>query len=153
MFIQPYLLDAYLYCKNKCYIQKNKLATSEHENIYIGNLYDSELKKVKFDGFELDEINKQKKIIYEYKKSCSNLEGNKLQLLYYLYLTRDIFIDFKGVLKCIEDKLEIDVLYDNYEVEKLLIVINEIKELNKFDVTLTNNLKCEKCGLYDYCHS
>lgn len=153
MFISPYLLNAFFYCKNQCYIQKNKLAISEHENIYIGNIYDSELDKVKFDGFEIDEVNIKYKIIYEYKKTCENRKGNQAQLLYYLYLTRNIYIGFKGILKCIETKEEVEVIYDQFEVQKMLNILDKIKNLDYFDKTLTNSSKCEKCGLYDYCHS
>jgi len=153
MFIHPYLISDFFYCKNRCYIQKNKLATSKHLNLSIGKLYDEDLKKIKFRDFELDEIDIQNKTIYEYKKSCSNKKGSKFQLLYYLYLTRNIYINFKGCLKCIEDNSKEYVFINKKNLEELLTIINLIKNLNFFDISLINNKKCDKCGLYDYCHS
>lgn len=153
MFISPYLINAFLYCPNRCFILKYKLAESEHINMYIANLYDDDLDKVRFNDFEIDSIDKEQKIIYEYKKTCSNFEGNKFQLIYYLYLTKNIYKNYFGVLICIETETENKVYLNNETEEILLSILDKIEKLNTFDTSLLKKDKCQECGLYDFCHA
>lgn len=153
VFVNPFLIQSYFYCHNKVYIEKNKLSISEHENLFIGKLLDEENNKIKFDNFEVDEIDLKNKYIIEYKKSCSNFEGNKYQLLYYLYLLKNIYTDFKGKLVCIENKKEYIIEKTKLEEDKIKIILKNISNIDVFDISLLNNGKCEKCGYYEYCHS
>lgn len=151
--IPPYMLASFLYCENQAYLKKNNLSSTNHINITIGNIYDEENKKIKFDGFEIDEINNKEKLIIEYKKSCENKEGSLIQLLFYMYLTKNIFKGYRGKLVCIESK---EVFYIKLTKEKEKYLLENIKllmELNYFDKNLINSTKCTECSQYDYCHS
>jgi len=151
-FINPYLIQSYFYCENKVFIEKNKINVPKHSNIDIGNMYDEDLKKVKFEGFEVDEINKKLKVIYEFKKRYSNPKGNKYQILYYLFLTKKIMKNYIGVVKYIENKIEIKYKLNKKTEKKLLDIINKIQEINDFNHKLINSNKCINCGQNDFCN-
>lgn len=151
--IHPYLVQSFFFCKNQTLIAKNRLYTSQNKQLYIGKIIDSENDKVVFDSFEIDSIDHKQKIIIEYKKSCSNKEGSLFQLIYYLYLTKDIYKNYKGKLICIENKKDFLIELNQKNKEELFNIIDKINNLNHFDNSLIDEEKCLSCGYYDYCIS
>lgn len=152
MFIKPYIINSYFYCKNRVYIELNSISKTEHENVSIGKVLDESNNKIKFDGFEIDGIDLKNKLIIESKKSKSNFDGNKYQLIYYIYLLKHIYKDFNGKLIFKNNNEEILIEYNKEEELKLLLILEKIKEIKNFDINLINSNKCELCGYFEFCH-
>lgn len=105
------------------------------------------------DNIKIDNIDYKNKLVIEYKKSSSNLEGSKFQLLYYLYILRQKGLVFKGKLEDLEFK---DIYYyelDKENEKKLLCLFYEIKYLLSKNVPVVklNKRDCKNCSFYDYC--
>lgn len=152
--IEPNLIKEYFYCQNRLIVKD--LNKSYNKYIAIGDIYDKEnFQKIKFGNFEIDEIDFNNKIIIERKKRISNFEGSKYQLLYYLYLTKNIYKDFIGMLIGIEDnKKYLFKLTKEHEKELLIICNNIYNILNekKFNNNLLIESKCKNCGMNDFCN-
>jgi CRISPR-associated exonuclease Cas4 len=84
--------------------------TSEH--VLEGKMIESESfkrrseknKQIQLGSIKIDYIDKDKKIIYETKKSSKNLEVSIMQIKYYLYIINDI--EWKGVIEIPKEKKE-----------------------------------------------
>ncbi len=152
--LEPNLIKEYFYCHNRLIVKD--LQKSFNKFIAIGNIYDkNNLNKIKLGNFEIDEIDYNNKLIIERKKRISNSEGSKFQLLYYLYLTKNIYKKFSGLLIGIEDNKKYSIILTQQKEKELLIILDEIKSImlrGKFNNNLLIESKCRNCGMYDFCN-
>lgn len=152
--LEPNLIKEYFYCHNRLIVKD--LQKSFNKFIAIGNIYDkNNLNKIKLGNFEIDEIDYNNKLIIERKKRISNFEGSKFQLLYYLYLTKNIYKKFSGLLIGIEDNKKYSIILTQQKEKELLIVLDEIKSIMlrcEFNNNLLIESKCRNCSMYDFCN-
>lgn len=164
MKITGTIINYYFHCKRQCYLFANKINLEENsEDVRIGRvLHEIKAKEgknteIKYENMVLDKISTN--YIEEYKKSDSDTEASRMQLLFYLKNLKD-----KGIIK--EGKLIYEeknrksnrksevIKLDEPNIQKLNKCIKEIKELlEKGEVpNVENKNKCKKCAYYEYCY-
>jgi CRISPR-associated exonuclease Cas4 len=138
----------------------NKINLEDNsEDVRIGKVLheisESRVDEVSFEGIKVDKITKD--YVVEVKKSDSNIEAAKWQLMYYLYILKQKGIEKKGRLEVFEknkqDKKRFVIELTEENERKLLEILEEIKSI------LSKNLppkpkfenKCRKCAYYEYC--
>lgn len=159
MEITGTLINYYTLCKRKCWLFYNNLRLEDNsEDVKIGKelhkLKERENSEILIDNIKLDKMTKHHLI--EYKKSKSNIEGTKFQILYYLYILKNKGIDRIGKIIVIEKTKKncIEIYLDNNSEKELLKKIDEIEILLNSDVIpkFIENKNCKKCAYYDYCN-
>lgn len=163
MRINGTLINYYFHCKRQCYLHGNRLNLEDNsENVKIGKaIHEEKASKSKNSEIAIDNI-KIDKITSEYlieiKKSDSDVEASKWQLLYYLKILKDKGINRKGKLEFVEkNKGNNKIMYvelDDESLEKLNKYIYEIDKLIQSDEIpeVLNESKCKKCAYYEYCY-
>lgn len=133
----------------------NKVNNPFNGDIYIGKELDKSNTKVRISNFEIDKIDHKNKFIIESKKSNSNKEISKFQLLFYLFLTKNIYKNYRGKLIFIENNSEEIIELDIENEKDLIIKLNKLNFFYKkpyFDINLLNQNKCQKCSFFELCH-
>ena len=164
MKITGTMVNYYFHCKRQCYLFANKINLEDNsEDVRIGRvLHEIKLKdgkntEVKYENMVLDKISS--KYIEEYKKSDSDTEAARMQLLFYLKNLKEKGIIKEGKLvyeeknKKTTRKTEI-IKLDEQNLEKLNKCIEKIEELiNREEVPkVEKDKKCKRCAYYDYCY-
>lgn len=154
----PHLIKEYFYCKYILLFYKNNFKFNQNNyHLIEGKFLDKvNNKEINFGFFKIDEIDFKNKIIYERKKSLKNEKGSEFQLLYYLYLTKNIFHNFHGILETYDRKYIKKIYLDDEKELKLLEIIHDIEKIYK---NIENNFlpekiidnKCKECSYSDYC--
>ena len=163
MKVNGTLINYYFHCKRQCYLHGNRLNLEDNSEIVkIGKAIHEEKSKEKenteisIENIKLDKLTSE--YLTEIKKSDSDLEAAKWQLIYYLKVLKDKGVYRKGKLEFIErnksskktivyelnDEIE-EELYLNIKNIENLILGNEIPEV-------LNSSKCKKCAYYEYCY-
>ena len=164
MKITGTIVNYYFHCKRQCYLFANRINLEDNsEDVRIGRvLHEIKLKdgkntEVKYENMVLDKISS--KYIEEYKKSDSDTEAARMQLLFYLKNLKEKGIIKEGKLvyeeknKKTTRKTEI-IKLDEQNLEKLNKCIEKIEELiNREEVPkVEKDKKCKRCAYYDYCY-
>jgi CRISPR-associated exonuclease Cas4 len=86
------LMHYYATCKREAWLYSRKIHADQHdENILMGKaiaeIKEEQLNDFPFSNLKFDKIGKQRGhyMVTEYKKSMSNKEGAKMQLLFYMW--------------------------------------------------------------------
>lgn len=163
MKVNGTLINYYFHCKRQCYLHGNRLNLEDNSEIVkIGKAIHEEKSEdkhnteISIDNIKLDMLTSE--YLTEVKKSDSDLEAAKWQLLFYLKILKQKGIVRKGKIQCVEKnksskKILIYELTDEIEGE-LDRYVNEIESLiisDNIPDTL-NNSKCKKCAYYEYCY-
>lgn len=162
MSITGTLINYYFHCKTQCWMHANRLNLEDNsEDVRIGKvLHDineqkSQQAEVKIDNVRLDKLTAD--YLVEVKKSDSDPEAVKWQVLLYLYILRQKGIEKRGKIEYIQTnsqnrKTQIVVLDEENE-KALLEVIREIETLTDQPQPPEPILesKCKKCAYYEYC--
>lgn len=163
MKVNGTLINYYFHCKRQCYLHGNRLNLEDNSEIVkIGKAIheekseDKDNTEISIDNIKLDMLTSE--YLTEVKKSDSDLEAAKWQLLFYLKILKQKGIVRKGKIQCVEknkssNKILIYELTDEIEGE-LDRYVNEIESLiisDNIPDTL-NNSKCKKCAYYEYCY-
>ena len=160
MNITGTLVNYYFHCKTQVWLHANRINLEDNsEDVRIGKVLhkisERKVDEVSIENIKVDKITKD--YIIEVKKSDSDLEAAKWQLLFYLYKLKQKGIVKKGWLEVFEknrqNKKRFEVILDKEKEERLLIVLEKLNELvqlprppqPKFDK------KCRKCAYYEYC--
>lgn len=158
MFIKPHLIKEYFFCKYILFYYKNNYKfNQDNYHLIEGKFLEKDINNnISFIFFKIDEIDNKNKIIYERKKSFSNKEGSKYQLLYYLYLTRNIFKNYFGILETYNKKYSEKVELNEDNIKLLLKILKDIEEIfinidRNFLPEKHMSVKCEQCSFNDYC--
>jgi CRISPR-associated exonuclease Cas4 len=104
-------------------------------------------------GIKLDNIDFKNNKILEYKKSSSNIQGSKFQVLFYLKKLKEIGIEFTGEIIDLDFDEKYKIKFDEKnekEIENKLLEITEFLKEEK--IPKTKKFKCcNKCSFYNYC--
>jgi CRISPR-associated exonuclease Cas4 len=146
------LINYFFHCKTQCWLYWRRIGFV-NEKIDKGKTIHKispAIKEEFFEDFSVDFIDDE--YVIEVKKSKSDLEAGKWQLIFYLWKLKQKGIIRKGKLKVFDDEYcEIIELNKNNE-EKLMEIISQI------DLLLSSPMpepeytqKCEGCSYYEYC--
>ena len=164
MKITGTIVNYYFHCKRQCYLFANRINLEDNsEDVRIGRVLheikakDGKNTEIKYENMVLDKISS--KYIEEYKKSDSDTEAARMQLLFYLKNLKEKGITKEGKLiyeeknKKTTRKTEI-IKLDKQNLEKLNKCMEKIEELiNQEEVPkVEKDKKCKRCAYYDYCY-
>ena len=164
MKITGTIVNYYFHCKRQCYLFANRINLEDNsEDVRIGRVLheikakDGKNTEIKYENMVLDKISS--KYIEEYKKSDSDTEAARMQLLFYLKNLKEKGIIKEGKLvyeeknKKTTRKTEI-IKLDEQNLEKLNKCMEKIEELiNQEEVpNVEKDKKCKRCAYYDYCY-
>ena len=162
MKITGTLISYYFICKTKLWLYANRINLEDNsEDVHIGKVL-HEIKEEKsknteiaIDNVKIDKLTRD--YLVEVKKSDSDPEAAKWQVLLYLKKLKDKGIERKGKIEFIEknrqDKKVIYVeLTEELETELMRLAKN-IENLIALDKPPKPILKpkCKKCAYYEYC--
>ncbi|KHO32054.1 CRISPR-associated protein Cas4, partial [Clostridium tetani] len=137
MKVNGTLVNYYFHCKRQCWLHGNRINLEDNsQDVKIGKAI-HEVKKEKgkqteisIDNIKIDKITKD--YLTEVKKSDSDIEAAKWQLLLYLKVLKDKGIERKGKLEFIEknkSKSTIIIELDENNLSELEDVIKNIENL------------------------
>lgn len=150
------LIKNYFHCKRQAWLYYYGI-NFENELSRIGTLmhFEAGSDELAFDQIKIDKIKGNK--VIEFKKSSSNLEGAKYQLLYYLYILKQNGINKQGTLKDLEFGDTYQFVLDSGNLSSLKKVISEIKEFinsnNHIPARKKLKKECKGCSFFEYCWS
>lgn len=155
------LINYYFHCKTQCWLHANRINLEDNsEDVRIGKVLHeikeekSKQTEIKIDNIKIDRITKD--YLIEFKKSDSDPQAVKWQVLLYLYKLKQKGIQRLGKIEYFEknkeQKSEILELDEANEKELLgvLEAIESIINLPKPPPPKFEN-KCKKCAYYEYC--
>ncbi len=155
------IINYYFHCKTQCWLHANRLNLEDNsEDVRIGKVLHeiqeqkSKKAEIKIDNIKIDRITKD--YLVEFKKSDSDPEAVKWQVLLYLYKLKEKGIEKKGRIEYHEKKktTKKEILELDEESEKeLFAVLKKIEELINLPSpppAIFEN-KCKKCAYYEYC--
>jgi CRISPR-associated exonuclease Cas4 len=160
MQINGTLINYYFHCNRQCWLHANRINLEENsEDVRIGRVLheinEDKVSEVSIDNVRVDKITKD--YLVEIKKSDSDIEAVKWQVLLYLYKLKQKGIAKKGKIEFIEknkqDKKIVYVKLDEVHENKLLATLGEIERLIQSPnppVAILEK-KCKKCAYYEYC--
>ncbi|BDR64478.1 CRISPR-associated protein Cas4 [Clostridium tetani] len=162
MKVNGTLINYYFHCKRQCWLHGNRINLEDNsQDVKIGKAI-HEVKKEKgkqteisIDNIKIDKITKD--YLTEVKKSDSDIEAAKWQLLLYLKVLKDKGIERKGKLEFIEknkSKSTIIIELDENNLSELEDVIKNIENLliQENPPEVINESKCKKCAYFEYCY-
>lgn len=164
MKITGTIINYYFHCKRQCYLFANKINLEDNsEDVRIGRVLheirakDGKNSEIKYENMVLDKITS--KYIEEYKKSDSDTNAAKMQLLFYLKNLKEKGIEKEGKLiyneKNKKDTKKTEVIkLNNENQEKLEKCLKEIQALISQEEVpkVEKDNKCKKCAYYEYCY-
>lgn len=156
------IINYYFHCKTQCWLHANRINLEDNsEDVRIGKvLHEIEEQKSKkaeiaIDNIKIDKITKE--YLSEFKKSDSDPEAVKWQVLLYLYTLKQKGIEKKGKVQYHEKnhntKAEILEL-DATNEKELLEVLQAIENLINLPTPPAPifEKRCKKCAYYEYCY-
>ena len=156
------LIHYYSTCKREAWLYSRRIHADQYdENILMGkalaDIKEEQLHDFPFSNLKFDKIGKERGhyMVTEYKKSMSNPEGAKMQLLFYMWQLKTS-LKLKEINgKVMSGRKTHFVIEGSYEnMEKMN---NLIDEVSAFLSTPTPppfvEIKfCKGCGYRDYCY-
>jgi len=154
------IINYYFVCKTKMYLHYHKINLEDNsEDVRIGKVLheisETKVDEVSFEGIKVDKITKD--YVVEVKKSDSDIEAGKWQLMYYLYVLKQKGIEKKGRLEVFEknkqDKKRFVIELTEENERKLLEILEDIEKILSIDTPPKPKFesKCRKCAYYEYC--
>lgn len=99
MKITGTIINYYFHCKRQCYLFANRVNLEDNsEDVRIGKVLheiraqDNKEAEIKYENIVLDKVSS--KYVEEYKKSDSDTEASRMQLIFYLKQLQD-----KGIIR------------------------------------------------------
>jgi len=156
------LINYYFHCKTQCWLHANRINLEDNsEDVRIGKilheLQEDKSKKaeVSIDNVKIDKLTKE--YLVEIKKSDSDPEATKWQVLLYLYKLKLKGVEKKGKIEYIEKKKQNKkvqyVELDEVNEKELLEVLRKIRDLIDLPKPPPPKFEkhCKKCAYYEYC--
>ena len=154
------IINYYFHCKTQMWLHYHKINLEDNsEDVRIGKVLheisENRVDEVSFEGIKVDKITKD--YIIEVKKSDSDIEAAKWQLLYYMWVLKQKGIVKKGRVEVFEknkqDKKRIEVILDEENEKRLLEILKDIENILNQDTPPKPKFenKCKKCAYYEYC--
>ncbi len=154
------LIHYYTTCKREAWLYSRRIyANQEDENILMGKalaeIKEEQLHDFPFSNLKFDKIGKERGhyMVTEYKKSMSNIEGAKMQLLFYMWQLKTSLKPKEINGKVISGRKVISVRGDKDNMSLMDSLIVEIsKFLSQPNPPPFKKIKfCKGCGYRDYC--
>ncbi|CAM3953820.1 CRISPR/Cas system-associated RecB-like nuclease Cas4, type I-B (plasmid) [Arcobacter cloacae] len=155
------LINYYFHCQTQMWLHANRINLEDNsEDVRIGkvlheiNEEKNKTAEISIDNIKIDKITRD--YLVEVKKSDSDPEAVKWQVLLYLYKLKQKGVEKKGKIEYIEKrgdkKVEFIELNENNERE-LLEVLNRIEDLMNQEIPPAPKFenKCKKCAYFEYC--
>ena len=156
------LINYYFHCKIQCWLHANRINLEDNsEDVRIGkvlheiNEEKSKNTEISIDNVKIDKLTK--KYLVEVKKSDSDVEAVKWQVLLYLYKLKQKGVIKKGKIEFMEKNRQKKKIHyidlDEVNEKELLEVLQEIEDLIQLEKPPPPVLKkkCKKCAYYEYC--
>lgn len=156
------LINYYFHCKRQCYLHANRINLEDNsEDVRIGKILHeineekSKKSEISIENIKIDKLTKN--YLVEVKKSDSDVESVKWQVLLYLYKLKQKGVIKKGKIEFIEknkqDKKIHYIELNELSEKNLLKILNEIETLINHDTPPQAKFesKCRKCAYYEYC--
>jgi len=154
------IVNYYFHCITQMYLFYHKINLEENsEDVRVGRVLheinETRVYEVSFEGIKVDKITKD--FVVEVKKSDSNLESAKWQLLFYLYSLKQKGIKKRGKLEIIEKKKQNKkhfIIELTQDIEKKIIeVLEDIENILNLKTPPKPKFesRCKKCAYYEYC--
>lgn len=154
------IINYYFHCKTQMWLHANRINLEDNsEDVRIGKVLHEingdRIDEVSFESIKVDKITKD--YVIEVKKSDSDIEASKAQLLFYLYTLKPKGIIKKGRLEIFEKnrqgKKRFEVVLDEKNEIKIKKIIDEIEKiiLQEKPPKPIFKAKCKKCAYYEYC--
>lgn len=152
------IVKSFIACKKQGWLAARKLSPiSTMESIQIGTAYNNiRNTQRRFGGVEVDEVIKgQHFIVREYKKTFSNIEASKIQLLFYMYsLQKELNLQkIEGYVISEETDEKVYLILDDKNKKVIEKLIKEIIIVIQKTTSPKFELKplCPTCGHNLYC--
>jgi CRISPR-associated exonuclease Cas4 len=153
-------INYYFHCKTQLWLHSNRINLEDNsEDVRIGKVLheinEEKAKKseIQIDNIKIDKITKD--YVVELKKSDSDPEAVKWQILLYLYKLKQKGVVKKGKIEYQEkrgDKKQEIVILDEVNEKKLLEILKDIEKIiNGKKPEPIFERKCKKCAYYEYC--
>ncbi|MGP2657102.1 CRISPR-associated protein Cas4 [Malaciobacter sp. WC5094] len=156
------LISYFFICKKKLWLHANRINLEDNsEDVRIGKILHeineekSKKSEISIENIKIDKLTRD--YLVEVKKSDSDVESVKWQVLLYLYKLKQKGVIKKGKIEFIEknkqDKKIHYIELDELSEKKLLKILNEIETLINHDTPPQAKFesKCRKCAYYEYC--
>ena len=154
------ILSYYFICKTKLWLHANRINLEDNsEDVRIGKVLheirEDKVSEVSFESIKVDK--RTKDYVIEVKKSDSDLEATRWQLLFYLYKLKQKGIVKRGKLEVFEKnrqkkKVHFIELGESEENELVEVLQNIEKLINLSKPPKPQFMpKCKKCAYYEYC--
>lgn len=155
------LINYYFHCQTQCWLHANRINLEDNsEDVRIGkvlheiNEEKSKQAEISIDNIKIDKITRD--YLVEVKKSDSDPQAVKWQVLLYLYKLKQKGVDKKGKIEYIEkrgDKKTEFIELDLKNEQELLEVLNNIENLINQPIPPKPKFenKCKKCAYFEYC--
>jgi CRISPR-associated exonuclease Cas4 len=155
------LINYYFHCQTQCWLHANKINLEDNsEDVRIGkvlhkiNEEKNKTAEITIDNIKIDKITRD--YLVEIKKSDSDPQAVKWQVLLYLYKLKQKGVDKKGKIEYIEkrgDKKVEFINLDEANEKELLEVLNKIEDLINQEIPPKAKFenKCKKCAYFEYC--
>lgn len=147
------LIKNFYHCKRQAYLYYYGL-NFHSEYTRIGELMHLEEgdKGITIDNIRLDNIKNNN--IIEFKKTSSNIEGTKFQVLFYLDYLYNKGLRLRGKIFDLSTKEEYLIELNNESRKELNTTLDNIKlmlESNVIPIRKEDKRECKNCSFRDYC--
>jgi len=156
------LINYYFHCKTQCWLHANRINLEDNsEDVRIGKilheLQEEKNKKseITIDNVKIDKLTKE--YLVEIKKSDSDPEAVKWQVLLYLYKLKQKGVVKKGKIEFVEKRKQHKKVHyielDEVNEKELLEVLEQISNLIDLPKPPDPKLEryCKRCAYYEYC--
>ncbi len=156
------LINYYFHCKTQCWLHANRINLEDNsEDVRIGkvlheiNEEKGKKTEISIDNIKIDKLTKE--YLVEVKKSDSDVEAVKWQVLLYLYKLKQKGVIKKGKIEFLEKNRQKKKIHyidlDESGERELLEVVRDIELLIDSDRPPSPILerKCKRCAYYEYC--
>jgi CRISPR-associated exonuclease Cas4 len=162
MDITGTLISYYFICKTKLWLHANRINLEDNsEDVRIGKILhelaeeQGKNTEISIDNIKIDKLTKD--YLVEVKKSDSDPEAVKWQVLLYLYKLKQKGVLKKGKIEFIEKKKQSKKVHfvelDSANEKELLEILADITNLTELPPPPKPKFenKCKKCAYYEYC--
>ncbi len=156
------LINYYFHCRTQCWLHANRINLEDNsEDVRIGkvlheiNEEKNKNTEISIDNVKIDKLTRE--YLVEVKKSDSDVEAVKWQVLLYLHKLKQKGVDKKGKIEFIEKNrqkkkvhyVELDEENEK-ELLKVLAMIETLVNEEKPPIAVLEK-KCKRCAYYEYC--
>lgn len=155
------LIWYYYVCKREVWlIAHNINADQDNEFLDVGrfiheNSYKRDRKEINVGNVKLDVLQRDEGrwVVGEVKKSSKYVLSAKMQLLYYLWILKEMGIDVKGELLFPEEKKRVEVLADEESLKELKSAEEDIvRIINQSMPPVAQRIPfCKNCAYLEFC--